>query len=237
MSTENTLQDPRAGWPAGFFIAERTRAASPAQVAAFAPLAVANIGDCMGRATGAMGLIAYHNDIALTMCGPALTVRVRPGDNMMIHKAIEMAQPGDIIVVEGGGDLTQALIGGLMRTSALTRKIGGFVVDGAVRDLVEWAEGGLPVFARGHTFRGPSKEGPGEVNVGISCAGMVVQPGDLIVGDADGVLAIPFDRIDGLLPQVLAHAKKEDGIRATNKAGSADPERFNALLRKKGCPV
>ena len=237
MSTDTLVQDPRAGWPAGFFIAERTRCASPAQVDAYKGLPVANIGDCMGRVTGAFGLTAYHNDIALTMCGPALTVRVRPGDNMMIHKAIEMAQPGDIIVIEGGGDLTQALIGGLMRTSALTRKIGGFVVDGAVRDLVEWAEGGVPVYARGHTFRGPSKEGPGEVNVDIVCAGMLVQPGDLVVGDADGVLTIPFARIDGLLPQVHAHVKKEEGIRATNKAGNADPERFNELLRKKGCPV
>ncbi|WP_347558918.1 RraA family protein [Robbsia sp. KACC 23696] len=237
MSERIQQADPRAGWPAGFFIAERSRCASPEQVAAFAPLQVANIGDCMGRITGATGLLAYHNDLALTMCGPALTVRVRPGDNMMIHKAIEMAQPGDIIVIEGGGDLTQALIGGLMRTSALRKKIGGFVVDGAVRDLVEWAEGGLPVYARGHTFRGPTKEGPGEVNVDIVCAGMVVQPGDLVVGDADGVLAIPFDRIDALLPQVQAHLKKEDGIRAVNKAGSADPERFTALLRQKGCPV
>jgi regulator of RNase E activity RraA len=119
----------------------------------------------------------------------------------------------------------------------LTKRIGGFVVDGAVRDLTEWAEGGLPVFARGHTFRGPSKEGPGEVNVDIVCASMVVKPGDLVVGDADGVLTIPYERIDGLLPLVHAHAKKEDNLRTVNKSGGADPERFNELLRKKGCPV
>src|SRR3546814_6876899 len=75
--------------------------------------------------------------IYLGLCGPALTVQVRPGDNLMIHKAFMMAQPGDIIVIDGGGDLSQALIGGLMRTTAMTKKIGGFVIDGAIRDLVE----------------------------------------------------------------------------------------------------
>lgn len=227
----------RAGWPAGFFVGQRSAVPTAAQVEAFRTVPVAHAGDCMGRSVGATGLVAYHHSLSLTMCGPAITVRVRPGDNMMIHKAIELAQPGDVIVVDGGGDLTQALIGGLMRTSALTKKIGGFVIDGAVRDLAEWAEGVIPVYARGHTFRGPSKEGPGEVNVPIACAGMVVNPGDLVLGDADGVIAVPVDRLDALLPLVRAHADKEDGIRATNRAGTADPERFNALLRKKGCPV
>jgi RraA family protein len=227
----------RAGWPAGFFVGQRSAVPTAEQVEAFRTVPVAHAGDCMGRSVGAYGLVAYHNSLSLTLCGPAITVRVRPGDNMMIHKAIELAQPGDVIVVDGGGDLTQALIGGLMRTSALTKKIGGFVIDGAIRDLAEWAEGVIPVYARGHTFRGPSKEGPGEVNVPIACAGMVVNPGDLILGDADGVIAVPVDQLDALLPLVRAHADKEDGIRATNRAGTADPERFNALLRKKGCPV
>jgi regulator of RNase E activity RraA len=230
------IQD-RAGWPAGFFVGRRTAVPSAAQVDAFRKVPVAHAGDCMGRSIGATGLLAYHKSLSLTMCGPAITVRVRPGDNMMIHKAIELAQPGDVIVVDGGGDLTQALIGGLMRTSALAKKIGGFVIDGAVRDLAEWAEGVIPVYARGHTFRGPSKEGPGEVNVPIACAGMAVNAGDLMLGDADGVIAVPVDQLDALLPLVLAHAAKEEGIRAANRAGSADPERFNALLRKKGCPV
>jgi regulator of RNase E activity RraA len=227
----------RTGWPPGFFIGQRDVVPGAAMIDAFSTVPVAHAGDCMGRSTGARGLIAYHNDIALTMCGPALTVRVRPGDNMMIHKAIELAQPGDVIVIDGGGDLTQALIGGLMRTSALAKKLGGFVVDGAVRDLAEWAEGVIPVYARGHTFRGPSKEGPGEVNVPIACAGLAVNPGDLILGDADGVIAVPVAQLDALLPAVRAHAAKEDVIRETNRTGSADPERFNALLRKKGCPV
>jgi RraA family protein len=162
---------------------------------------------------------------------------VRPGDNLMIHKAISMAAPGDVIVVDGGGDLTQALIGGLMRTTAMTRRIAGFVIHGAIRDLAEWAEGGIAVYATGHTHRGPSKDGPGEVNVPIACAGMAVAPGDLILGDADGVLAIPAAELPALLPRVRAHAAKEDRIRAENSAGTSDPERFNSILRAKGCPV
>ena len=227
----------RSDWPAGYFIGERGPQADAALVDAFRKLPVPNIGDCMGRSTAAMGLTAYHNDANLVLCGPALTVKVRPGDNLMIHKAIEMAQPGDVIVVEGAGDLTQALIGGLMRTSAQTRKIAGFVIDGAIRDLNEWAEGGIAVWARGNTLRGPSKEGPGEVNSQVSCAGLVVSPGYLIVGDADGVIAIPHDQLTTLLPRVEAHALREAKIRASNQSGTSDPERFNAILRAKGCPV
>ena len=86
---------------------------------------------------------------------------------------------------------TQAVFGGLMRTTAITKRFAGLVVDGAVRDTIEFAEGGFPCFARGVNHRGPSKDGPGEINIPISCAGMVVHPGDLMLGDLDGVICIP----------------------------------------------
>ena len=224
-------------WPPGYAV--RPRAAGPAQdiIDAFRTVPVAHASDCMGRCVGSIGLQAYHADNRLTLCGPAVTVRVRPGDNLMIHVAMAMAQPGDVIVIDGAGDLTQALIGGLMRTTALARKLGGIVVDGALRDVAEWAEGVMPVYARGHTHRGPSKDGPGEVNIPIACAGLTVMPGDLILGDADGIVAIPAADAAALLPQVRAHAAREEKIRAGNRSGSSDPERFNALLRAKGCPV
>jgi regulator of RNase E activity RraA len=232
MTTNESVQ-----WPAGYRINPREQAIAAELVDAFRGVPVAVAGDCMGRSIGAIGLRSYHGTLGLTICGPAFTVRVRPGDNLMIHKALAMVQPGDVLVIDGSGDLTQALMGGLMRTTALARKLGGLIIDGAVRDLVEWAEGGLPVFARGHTHRGPSKEGPGEINVPVSCAGMVVQPGDLILGDADGVIAIPATEVASLLPAVQAHLKKEEAIRASNREGSSDPERFDAILRKKGLPV
>jgi regulator of RNase E activity RraA len=232
MTIDDSIQ-----WPPGYRINPRVQNMPAEVIEAFREIPVAVAGDCMGRSIGAMGLRTYHGDIGLTMCGPAVTVRVRPGDNLMIHKALTMVQPGDVLVIDGGGDLTQALMGGLMRTTALTRKLGGLVIDGAIRDLVEWAEGGLPVFARGHTHRGPSKEGPGEINVPVCCAGLVVQPGDLVLGDADGVIAIPASETPSLLAAARAHLKKEEAIRATNREGSSDPERFDAILRKKGLPI
>lgn len=224
-------------WPAGYRINEMPRTLDDGLVGVFRDIPVAVAGDCMGRSLGAIGLNAYHNNLHLGLCGRALTVQVRPGDNLMIHKALIMAQPGDIIVIDGAGDLNQALIGGLMRTTAMTKKIGGFVIDGAIRDLVEWADGKVPVFAKGHTHRGPSKEGPGQINVPIACAGLVVRPGDLMLGDADGVICIPAEEVQDLLPRAQAHLKKEEGIRLSNEQGTSDPERFDAILRAKGLPV
>lgn len=231
------MNNERSGWPAGFYIAERQNTLSAELVAEFHSIPVAVAGDCMGRITGATGLQRYHQDVNISICGPAITVKVRPGDNLMIHKALEQAQPGDVIVIDGGGDLTQALIGGLIRTTALRKKIAGFVVDGAIRDLAEWADGEVPVFAKGHTHRGPDKSGPGEVNVPISCSGMVVNPGDLLLADSDGALAISPADAESVLVRAKAHLQKEENIRKNNASGTTDPERFNSILRKLGCPL
>ena len=232
-----TTNESAAKWPAGFSINPRPVLPDPNLVEAFRSVPTAIASDCLGRIVGSIGLKAYHNSLSLGMCGPALTVRTRPGDNLMIHKAIEMAQPGDVIVIDGGGDLSQALIGGLMRVLAIARKIGGFVIDGGVRDIAEWAEGVIPICARGHTHRGPSKEGPGEINGPICCAGLAVGPGDLVLGDADGVVTIPVAQLPILLPLVRAKAQQEAAMRQVNSTGAFDSGRFNLLLRAKGCPV
>jgi regulator of RNase E activity RraA len=224
-------------WPAGYRINPRAEGPSAATVDAFRSIPVAAIGDSMSRNIGTVGLRQYHGRLDTVLCGPALTVRVRPGDNLMIHKALMMVQPGDVLVIDGGGDVAQALVGGLIRTTCVARKLGGLVIDGAVRDLCEWAEEGMPIFARGHTHRGPSKDGPGEINIPIACAGMAVLPGDLIVGDADGVIAIPAAEADEILKRSRGHLEKEARIRADNAAGKSDPERFDATLRAKGLPV
>lgn len=232
MTTDTSLN-----WPPGYNIVERVSTLAPDLIEAFREIPVAVAGDCMGRSIGAMGLHPYHGAQGKVLCGTAITVRVRPGDNLMIHKAMMMAQPGDIIVIDGGGDLTQALVGGLMRTTALTKKLGGFVIDGAIRDLAEWSEGEIAIFARGHTHRGPSKEGPGEINIPVACAGLAVLPGDLILGDADGVIAIPAAIAPDILHKARLHLAREARIRAENAQGTSDPERFNAVLRAKGLPV
>lgn len=231
-ATDTTKQ-----WPPGYRINPRAEGPAKDIVEAFRDMPAAAIGDAMSRNIGTVGLRQYHTRLDTVLCGPAVTVRVRPGDNLMIHKALMMVEPGDVLVIDGGGDVSQALVGGLMRTTCVARKLGGLVIDGAVRDLCEWAEEGMPIFARGHTHRGPSKDGPGEINIPVSVAGMVVLPGDLIVGDADGVVAVPAAEAAEVLQKTRAHLEKEAKIREQNRSGTSDPERFDAALRAKGLPV
>lgn len=193
------------------------------------------IGDCMGRIVGTSRLRPYHQVLSSPrMCGPALTVRVRPGDNLMLHKAILIARPGDVIVVDGAGDINQALVGGLMRATAIARRLGGFVIDGALRDVADWANDGMPIFAAGNSLRGPSKDGPGEINVVIACAGLSVSPGDLIVGDADGVINVAPSEGPALLTRCRNKVLQEEATLAANTAGHVDEDRIDALLRERG---
>jgi regulator of RNase E activity RraA len=228
-----TLESP---WPPGFAINEQPAGPDPELVEAFQGVPSTMVSDCLGRTISAIGLRAYHHDLSLAMCGPAVTVRVRPGDNLMLHKAMTLARPGEVIVVDGGGDLTTAVAGGLMRLSAIGRGLGGFVVDGAIRDIADWAAGELPVYARGHVPRGPSKDGPGEINVPIACAGLAVNPGDLMIGDADGVVAVPSDLLSEVLSGVRVKEREEREQRERPTARHDDGT-FDRILREKGCSV
>jgi regulator of RNase E activity RraA len=233
-----------AAWPAGFAIHEREVTPDPTLVDALRGVPTTIVSDCLGSCVGAVGLKPFHGNRSLALCGVALTVRVRPGDNLMIHKALTLARPGDVLVVDGSGETSHALVGGLMRLAALARGVAGFVLDGSLRDVAEWAEGGLPVFARGFSHRRPSKDGPGEINVPISCAGLAVAPGDLVLGDADGVIAVSPGRLPQLLEQVRAKQAEEYELQQRHLAAHTDPslrevddERVDAWLRAKGCPV
>src|SRR3546814_18671417 len=119
------------------------------------------------------------------LAGVAITVRSRPGDKLMLHKAIDLAGPGDVIVVDAGGDLTNSLMGELMLAHAVRRGVAGFVLNGAIRDAMDFLKTNVPTYAVGITHRGPYKDGPGEINVTISLDGMVVEPGDIVIGDMD----------------------------------------------------
>jgi len=231
-------------WPTGYAIRKRELTPEPELVEALHGVPTTIVSDCLGGCVGAIGLEPFHGDRSLALCGVALTVRVRPGDNLMIHKALTLAQPGDVIVVDGSGEISHALVGGLMRLAALARGVAGFVLDGAVRDVAEWAEGELPVFARGHSHRRPSKDGPGEINVPIACAGLAVAPGDLVLGDADGVIAVAPGRLPQLLADVRAKLALEEeqqrhhlASRTDTSLLARDDERADAMLRAKGCPV
>lgn len=220
----------------GFRIAPRTRKVSPAQVAAFRTLPVANVSDCMWRlSAGGTRLRPIHARGG--MSGPALTVRTRPGDNLMVHKALDLAESGDIVVVDAGGELSNAIIGELMQAYAIQRKLGGIVINGAVRDVDALREGSLPVFAAGITHRGPFKDGPGEINVPIAIDGMVIEPGDLMIGDGDGVLCVPFDHVDAVLAAAQAKHAAEQVQMAEFVAGRSDRGWVDATLRRLGCDV
>lgn len=232
------IQAQNAEWPAGFVMKPRVQTLSAELLEAYQSVPTAHISDSLGRFHGSNGLHDYHGAIQRGgLCGNAVTVKTRPGDNLMIHAAILSAQPGDIIVVDASADLSTAVIGGLMRTTAIAKKIGGFVIDGAIRDIEEWAQGDMPIYAKGHTHKGPKKEGPGELNTPIACAGMVVNPGDLIVADADGVVCVPASDAQALLTRCQELGRHEEKVRAQNMAGTPDVDRFLTLLRKKNCPL
>lgn len=239
MIDELILQAQNKSWPPGFCVNPRKEIIPQSLCELFKGVPVSNISDCMGRNYGTSSLRSFHSFSGkdMKLCGRAITVKTRPGDNLMLHIAILMAKEGDVIVVDGAGDLSVALIGGLMRESAIARKLGGFVVDGAIRDLAEWHDGKLPVFARGVCLKGPSKEGPGEINVPISCAGMIVNAGDVIVADSDGIVAIPALRAIEVYEDVRQLQEREEYIRRNNRQGQQDINRFLHILRAKNCPI
>lgn len=220
----------------GFRILLRRRAVDAETVRRFRELPVANVSDCMNRMTaGGARLRPMHGGGALA--GPAFTVKTRPGDNLMIHKALDMAAPGDVIVVDGGGDLTNSLMGELMVAHARVRGLAGIVLYGAVRDVAAIQAGDWPVYAAGISHRGPYKDGPGEINVPIAIEGMVIEPGDLIIGDEDGLLCVPYDQVDAVYEAtVKKHALEEKKMQAI-LAGRDDRAWVDATLARLGCEV
>ena len=218
----------------GMQINKRVRKVSAAVIERYRPLPVANVSDCMSRiVAGGARLRSLHRQGKLV--GPALTVKTRPGDNLFIHKALDLAEPGDVIVVDGGGDLTNALIGEIMVSYARTRGIAGFVMHGAVRDSDMIAAGDFPVFAAGVTHRGPYKDGPGEINGAIAIDGMVIEPGDLIIGDADGVLCVPYAEVDAIAAAAEAKGEAEQKTLKEIAEGRLDTSWVDVALKRIGC--
>ncbi|MET7243590.1 RraA family protein [Methylobacterium sp. EM32] len=183
------------------------RAASAAAVDQFRGVATALISDNLDRLPGLVGLRPFHR--AGPLAGIALTVRVRSGDNLAIHQALTLAQPGDVIVVDGGGDTSRALVGDIMKAIAESRGVAGFVIDGAIRDSAAFAASDFPCYARAAIHRGPYKAGPGEINVPVSVGGWTVNPGDVVVGDADGVVTFPAGIAATLIAAVRAQEARE----------------------------
>ena len=218
----------------GFRILERKKKVALNIAKEFLTLPVANVSDSMWRLTASGSRLRPMHKSG-QMAGPALTVKSRPGDNLMLHKAIDMAEPGDIIVCDAGGDLTNSLMGELMLAHAIKRGVGGFVLDGAVRDVEAFLEVNLPVFAAGVSHRGPYKDGPGEINVSVAIDGMVIEPGDLVIGDWDGVLSIPLDDVESILKKTNEKQAAEAVDMAKIEAGEWDRSWVDKTLKDRGC--
>jgi 4-hydroxy-4-methyl-2-oxoglutarate aldolase len=187
------------------------------------------LADVAGRRGALHGRIAALRP-RMKLAGPALTVDVRPGDNLMIHAAIALAKPGDVLVIDGKGDQTAALMGTIMMTACKKLGLAGVVIDGAVRDSLEIDEMDFPVFSVGTNPNGPTKNVPGRIGHAISCGDVTVRAGDLVLADADGVVVIERERVEGLLP--LARKKVEDEaarIAQIKEGNTSAPWLANAL--------
>ncbi len=191
----------------GFKIVKSFERADPAIVEKFKGLAAANISDVQGRQNTFHARIKPIYQPMRHLCGTALTVKARPGDNLLVTKGIHMAQPGDILVISSEYEESLTVWGGVMATMAAAKGIAGVVTDGVVRDIAECKAADLPVYSIGVAPVGPTKNGVGQINTTISCGGVIVHPGDIIVGDEDGVVVVYKEEAEAVLERT--HARME----------------------------
>ena len=196
-------------------------------IARLKTIAVALLSDQLHRNCGSVGLLPYHSPAP--MAGTAVTVKTRGGDNLAILRAYDFCRPGDVMVVDAGGDITNALVGGIMTLCAASLGLAGMVLDGAIRDVAEIRERSFPVYARGVNHRGPYKDGPGAINVPITVGGMPVNPGDIVVGDQDGLLAFPASLAAIVIEKALAQEQNEHGTIVAIREGRWDRAFVDAL--------
>ncbi|MCY8235511.1 RraA family protein [Priestia endophytica] len=221
----------------GFRIVQYNNRVNQEVIEGFKGVATPNIGDVMGRMYAMDHSIKSVNKPGIHIVGSALTVRTHPSDNLMVHKAMDMAQPGDIIVVDACGDMGNAILGELMCHYAKTKGIVGYIVDGPIRDLYSIVEMNFPVFSKGGTPRGPYKEGPGEINTVISCGNVAVSPGDIIVADDDGIVVIPKGDAEDVLRKSQDIQTKEKMVIESIYNGNWDRTWVDETLKRKGCEV
>lgn len=220
----------------GFRIYTRINRPPRELVEKFSGLPVANIADEMNRLGCMDARIKPLNSIPLL--GTAFTVKSRIGDNLMFHKALDMAQPGDVIVVDGRGDLAHSLAGEIMMRLAIKKRLAGVVIDGAVRDADALRQMNLAIYAAGITPQGPYKDGPGEINVPVSCGGVTVYPGDILVGDGDGIVVISPKDAAVIAEKAKIKFQKEQATFKAIDEGTLDRSAYSdEAFRKRGCEI
>jgi 4-hydroxy-4-methyl-2-oxoglutarate aldolase len=206
---------------------------SPDLVNQAAQFQAAILADVAGRRGAMHGRIAALRP-RMKLAGPALTVDVRPGDNLMIHAAIALAKPGDVLVIDGKGDQTAALMGTIMMSACKQLGLAGVIIDGAVRDSLEIDEMDYPVFSVGTNPNGPTKNVPGRIGHPVSCGGVTVRSGDLVVADADGIMVVERERVEGLLPLARKKVEDESTRIAQIREGNTSASWLDAALRTAG---
>jgi regulator of RNase E activity RraA len=229
--TQRDHRMPPLGRP-GFRVLAAPPRLSAELIERFRGMASSNLADAMGRFNFMDPAIQSRS--SLLLCGLAVTVNARPADNLMVHKALQVATPGDIVVVCTGGNTTSAVFGELMCHTATAAGLGGIVVDGAIRDVEGITRLGFPAFSRTVSPGSCDKDGPGEINVPISCGGTVVNPGDIIVGDGDGVVVVPRGDAQVVLDAVAALTDREAKRIAEIKSGALFKAEIDDTLRKHG---
>ncbi|HSV78495.1 MAG TPA: RraA family protein [Ramlibacter sp.] len=199
---------------------------------AFQGVPTSHISDNLRRLEGILGLRRFHRSRKLI--GTAVTVKARVGDNLLTYKALSMMSPGHVLVVDAGGVTSNAIVGDLLMAYAQQRGCAGFVVDGAIRDSAAFAEADFPCYARDVTHRGPFKAGPGAINVPVSIGGQVVQPGDVIVGDEDGLVVFPPSDTERLIAAAQRSAATERAIREEIATGNVRQSWMDKLFEVHG---
>jgi 4-hydroxy-4-methyl-2-oxoglutarate aldolase len=209
---------------------ERVSADVVKQAAQFQPAILADVAGRRGALHGRITALRPRMKLA----GPALTVDVRPGDNLMIHAAMALAKPGDVLVIDGKGDQTAALMGTIMMNACRQLGIAGVVIDGAVRDSLEIDEMDFPVFSVGTNPNGPTKQVSGRIGHPVTVGGVTVHPGDFVIGDADGVVVVEREKIASLLPLAAKKVADEEARIAQIKQGKTSASWLDAALRTAG---
>ena len=205
-------------------------------VTRFAKFETADVSDVLNRLYAMDGAIRNQsNDRKLL--GQACTVKLYPGDNLMVHKALDIARPGDIVVVDCSGAMSNAVFGDLVANKAVHRGIAGFVIDGLIRDLDGVVETGLPVYARGVTPFGPLHRGPGEVNTPVCCGGVVVNPGDIVTADSTGIAVVPKDFAAEILRRLEDNHERMAAYVDSVKRGDFSNAWVDEQLRENGCAI
>jgi regulator of RNase E activity RraA len=216
----------------GFRVLPAPARLSASLVARFSGMASSNLADAMGRFNFMDSGIRSRS--GLPLAGLAVTVSCRPADNLMVHKALQVAEPGDIVVVCTCGNTSTAVFGELMCHTAAAKGLGGIVVDGAIRDVDGITKLGFPAYSRSVSPGACDKDGPGEINVPISCGGAVVMAGDIVVGDADGVTVVPRAHAEEVLRSVAELVDREAKRVAEIGRGQLYKAEIDDTLRKKG---